>query len=171
MRVRPMDRTVVTLAGSVAHMETQDDAYGSSGVVATARITMDVQVTEKTTAQLYAYRRSAQPVEQGEILPAFTSEMSVTQRLAGDRARVTLRLNDPLRTDRLAFRVADASFTQESRRRTAKPLVSLFASYAMGGAPREDAPVRTRGPARIFCSIAPTHSIRKTQPGTFRTRS
>jgi hypothetical protein len=63
---------------------------------------------------------------------------------------VTLRLNDPLRSDRLAFRIADANLTQESRRHTARPLLSLFASYAVGGVPREDAPVRTEGPARIF---------------------
>ena len=106
--------------------------------------------TGSTTAQLYAHRRSAQAIEQGEILPAFTSELALTQRLAGDRGRVTLRLNDPLRSDRLEFRVADASFTQESRRRTARPLLSLFASYAVGGAPRDDAPARTEGPARIF---------------------
>jgi hypothetical protein len=63
---------------------------------------------------------------------------------------VTLRLTDPLRSDRLEFRIADAAFTQESRRRTARPLLSLFASYAVGGGPREDAPARTEGPARIF---------------------
>jgi outer membrane receptor protein involved in Fe transport len=150
VRARPTDRTVVTLAGSVAHMETTAAAFSSSGVYATARLTVDLRVAENTTAQLYAYRRSAQAIEQGEILPAFTSELALTQRLAGDRGRVTLRLDDPLRGDRLAFRVADATFTQESRRRTARPLLSLFASYAVGGAPREDAPVRTEGPARIF---------------------
>jgi outer membrane receptor protein involved in Fe transport len=150
VRARPTDRTVVTLAGSVAHMETTAAAFSSSGVYATARLTVDLRVAENTTAQLYAYRRSAQAIEQGEILPAFTSELALTQRLAGDRGRVTLRINDPLRTDRLAFRVADATFTQESRRRTARPLLSLFASYAVGGAPRGDAPVRTEGPARIF---------------------
>jgi hypothetical protein len=36
--------TVVTLAGSVAHMETTADAFGSSGVYATARLTVDVRV-------------------------------------------------------------------------------------------------------------------------------
>ena len=150
VRARPTDGTVVTLAGSVAHMETTDDVFGSSGVYATARLTVDLRVAGNTTAQLYAYRRSAQAIEQGEILPAFTSELALTQRLAGDRGRVTLRLNDPLRGDRLEFRIADATFTQESRRRTARPLLSLFASYAVGGAPREDAPVRTEGPARVF---------------------
>jgi hypothetical protein len=150
VRARPTDGTVVTLAGSVAHMETMADVFGSSGVYATARLTIDIRVAENTTAQLYAYRRSAQAIEQGEILPAFTSELALTQRLAGDRARVTLRLNDPLRSDRLDFRIADATFTQESRRRTVRPLLSLFASYAVGGAPREDAPVRTERPARIF---------------------
>ena len=107
-------------------------------------------VAENTTAQLYAYRRSTQAIEQGEILPAFTSELALTQQLANDRGRVTLRINDPLRSDRLEFQIADATFTQQSRRRTARPLLSLFASYAVGGAPREDAPVRTHGPARIF---------------------
>jgi outer membrane receptor protein involved in Fe transport len=150
VRARPTDGTVVTLAGSVAHRETTADALGSSGVYATARLTVDLRVAGNTTAQLYAYRRSAQAVEQGEILPAFTSELALTQRLAGDRGRVTLRLADPLRGDRLEFRVAGAGFTQESRRRTARPLLSLFASYAVGGAPREDAPVRTEDPARIF---------------------
>jgi hypothetical protein len=150
VRARPTDRTVVTLAGSVAHMETKAAAFSRGGVYATARLTVDLRVAENTAAQLYAYRRSAQVIEQGEILPAFTGELALTQRLAGDRGRVTLRLNDPLRSDRLGFRVADATFTQESRRRTARPLLSLFASYAVGGAPREDAPVRPQGPARIF---------------------
>jgi hypothetical protein len=150
VRARPTDRTVVTLAGSVAHIETTGAAFSSGGVYATARLTVDLRVAENTTAQLYAYRRSAQAIEQGEILPAFTSELALTQRLAGDRGRVTLRIIDPLRSDRLEFRVADATFTQESRRRTARPLLSLFASWSVGGAPREDAPVRAEGPARIF---------------------
>jgi outer membrane receptor protein involved in Fe transport len=159
VRARPTDGTVVTLAGSIAHMETVGGltvlrsggrAVSSSGVYATARLTFDLSVAENTTAQLYAYRRSARVIEQGEILPAFTSELALTQQLANDRGRVTLRINDPLRSDRLEFQIADATFTQQSRRRTARPLLSLFASYAVGGAPREDAPVRTHGPARIF---------------------
>jgi hypothetical protein len=150
VRARPADRTVVTLAGSVAHVETTGAAFSSGGVYATARLTVDLRVAENTTVQLYAYRRSAQAIEQGEILPAFTSELALTQRLAGGRGRVTLRVNDPLRSDRLEFRVADATFTHESRRRTARPLLSLFASYAVGGTPRDDAPVRTEEPAGIF---------------------
>jgi outer membrane receptor protein involved in Fe transport len=150
MRVHATQRTVITLAASVADIETMGAAFSSTGVCATARLTVDLRVADNTLAQLYAYRRDAQVVEQGEILPAFTSELALTQRLGGDRGRVTLRLTDPLRSDRLEFRIADATFTQQSRRRTARPLLSLFASYAVGGAPREDEPVRTQGPARIF---------------------
>jgi outer membrane receptor protein involved in Fe transport len=150
VRARPTVGTVVTLAGSIAHMKTSAATFSSSGVYATARLTLDLRVAENTTAQLYAFRRSAQVIDQGEILPAFTSELALTQRLAGDRARMTVRLNDPLRGERLEFRIADATFTQQSRRRTARPLLSLFASYAVGGAPRDDTPVRTQGPARIF---------------------
>ncbi len=150
VRARLADGTVATLVGSVVHVETTAGVSSSSGAYATARLTVDLRVAENTTAQLYAYRRSAQVIEQGEILPAFTSELALTQRLAGTRARVTLRLSDPFRGDRLKFRVAGPTFTQESRRRTARPLLSLFASYAVGGAPREDAPARTEGSARIF---------------------
>ena len=129
---------------------TWSETSGSSGVYATARLTIDVRVAEHTTAQLYAYRRSAQAIEQGEILPAFTSELALTQRFAEDRGRVTLRVNDPFRGDRIEFRIADETFAQASHRRTARPLLSLFASWTVGGAPREDAPVRPEGPARIF---------------------
>jgi hypothetical protein len=150
VRARLTDRNVVTLAGSVAHMETTAAALGSTGVYATVRLTVDHRVGENTTVQLYAYRRSAQAIEQGEILPAFSSELALTQRLARGRGRVTLRLHDPWRSDRLAFRIADPTFSQESRRRTARPLLTLFASYAVGGAPRGDAPLRPEGRPRIF---------------------
>ena len=150
LRARATHHTVLTLAGTVAHAETTADECGSSGFYASARLTVDIRVAENTTAQLYVYRRSAEAIEQGEILPVFTSELALTQQLAGDRGRLTMRLNDPLRSDRLAFRIADAMFTEASRQRTARPLLSLFASYAVGGSPREDAPVRTESPARIF---------------------
>lgn len=150
VRARLADGAVVTLAGSVARIETTGAAFSSSGVNATARLIVDLRVAGNTTAQLYAYRRSAQAIEQGEILPTFTSELALTRRFARDRGRATLRLSDPLRSDRLEFRIAGATFTQESRRRTARPLLSLFASWAVGGVPREDAPGRPEGPARIF---------------------
>src|SRR5690606_25881124 len=102
VRAQVTEGAVVTLAGGIAHFATTSDVFGSSGVYATAQLTVDVRVTGSTTAQLYAYRRSAQTIEQGEILPAFVTELALTQRLAGDRGRVTLRLADPFRRDRLA---------------------------------------------------------------------
>jgi outer membrane receptor protein involved in Fe transport len=150
VRARPTDGAVVTLTGSVAHMKTTGELFSSSGMYVTSRLTLDLQVAARTTAQFYAHRRSALAIEQGEILPAFASDLALTHRLARDRARVTMRLSDPFGSDRLGYRIADASFTQESRRRTARPLLSVFASYAVGGAPREDVPARREGPARIF---------------------
>ena len=150
VRARPTDATVVALTGSVAHSKTIDDQFNSSGTYATLRMTVDVRVAENTTAQLYVYRRTAQAIEQGEILPVFTGEVALTRRLAGDRGRLTLRLADPLRSDRAEFRIADATFTEQRRQRIARPLLSVFASHAVGGAPREDAPVRTERPGQIF---------------------
>ena len=150
VRAQVTDGTVVTLVGSVAHIETTDDVFRNSGIYATARLTVDLHIAANTSAQLYAYRRSAQAIEQGKLLPAFTSELALTQRLTSNRGRVTLRLTDPLRSDRVAFRIADATFTEESRRRTSRPLLSILMAYAVGGEPREDVPVRPEGPVRIF---------------------
>ena len=150
VRAQVTDGTIVTVVGSIAHMETTSDVFKSSGVYATARLTIDLRIAANMTAQVYAYRRSAQAIEQGEVLPAFTSELALTQRLANNRGRVTLRLTDPLRSDRVEFRIADSTFTEESRRRTSRPLLSVFMSYAVGGEPREDAPARTEAPPRIF---------------------
>lgn len=150
LQFRPLDGTAITLAGTLARLESADSAWSARGTLATARLTVETRVTRHTTAQLYAYRRSAQAVEQGVILPTNTLELAMTRQVAGDRGRVTLRVVDPFRSDQLAFRVADAQFAQASSRRVARPLLSLFASYAVGGGPRDGTPQRTEGPARIF---------------------
>ena len=64
--------------------------------------------------------------------------------------RFAVRTGAGTYTLEIGFPGHEPHLTQESRRRTARPLLSLFASHAVGGAPREDAPVRTEGPARIF---------------------
>lgn len=149
-QVRLRNGSVVTLSGSVAHLHASADTIESGGLRATARVAADLRVASRITVHVYLYRRSAQAIEQGEIMPAFTSQFALTQRVAGDRGRVTLRLDDPFRSDRLEYRIASATFTQRSSRRIAQPLVSLFMSWAMRGQPAEDTPRRAEEPVVLF---------------------
>jgi ferric enterobactin receptor len=145
------DGLTLTLAGSAYWMETRGTGYRTDGLYATGRLTLDARLAEHTTAHLYAYRRGAQAIEQGEIRASYTTEAALTHLLgAGDQGRLTLRLSDPLRSDRVAFRIADDTFVQSSSRRISRPLLSLFFSWAVGGTPPEDTPERREGPARIF---------------------
>ena len=138
VRVELSDRVVATVSGSSAFVETAGLRYGSSGLSVTTRALIEVGLTERTTLQAYAYRRGTQAIEQGEILPGTTTELALTHQWGDDaRGRLTLRLSDPFRTSDLAFRVEDEDFTQESRRETHRPLISLFASWAVGGDPIE----------------------------------
>jgi hypothetical protein len=150
-RTRLGGHTTVMFSASVFNMETAGAAYRNEGVYATARANIDVRVTDRTTLQLYAWRRSAQAIEQGEILPTSSTELALTQAIgAADRGRVTLRVADPFESDRLAFRIGDATFTQQSSRRVPRPVATLFVSWAVGGTPRESDRVSTEQPARIF---------------------
>lgn len=130
------DRTTVTLSGSIAHIDTEGLDYANSGVSMSARAHVDLEVTDDGLLQLYAYRRGAQAIEQGEILPAMTTELAFTQRWGDeDQGRFTIRLSDPFRTDELAFRVAERGFAQETWRRVSRPLLSAFVSWAVGADP------------------------------------
>jgi outer membrane cobalamin receptor len=131
-------RVTATLSGSAYRLELEGMDYRNEGVYVTVRGHVDVELGARTALQLYGYRRGSQAIEQGEILPAVTSELALTHRWGAEqRGRVTLRISDPFASDELAFRVADPSFIQESQRRVSRPLASLFVSWAVGGRPRE----------------------------------
>jgi outer membrane receptor protein involved in Fe transport len=150
VRTRIGMHTTATLSGSLYGMSTEGLSYRNDGVYATVRANVDVRVTERTTVQLYAYRRGAQPIEQGEIEPMTTTELAITQTLGmRERGRVTLRLSDPFESDRVAFRISDPTFVQNSSRYVSRPLASLFLSWSVGGSAGAEAPTRER-PPQIF---------------------
>ena len=150
VRTRVGRHTTALLTTSVYHLSTEGMSYRNDGVYATARANIDVRLAARTTLQWYAYRRGAQPIEQGEILPMATTELAITQTLgASESGRLTLRLSDPFASDKVAFRISDPTFVQRSSRHVSRPLVSVFLSWAVGGTPRADAANRER-PPQIF---------------------
>ena len=148
---RISDRVNTMLAPTLFYMAT-DGELESHGWYANLRANLDVQLGESTTAQLYAFRRSAEVIEQGRIYPDFTSDVALVHQFGADRrGALTLRVSDVFNTSKLAFHVADATFVQHSERKVSSRMAALFVSWAVGGE-RQDAPTApetTRRP-RIF---------------------
>jgi outer membrane receptor protein involved in Fe transport len=114
--------------------ELAGNSLESSGMYVNLRANIDVQVTRTTTAQLYGYRRSSQPVEQGEILPTFNSDFALAQRLGREgRGTVTLRVSDPFNSNRLVFHLNDPTFSQHSERRVTSRAAALSFTWSVGG--------------------------------------
>ncbi|HEX6588743.1 MAG TPA: TonB-dependent receptor [Longimicrobiales bacterium] len=132
-RLGLLDGATLTLSGTLAHIETDGLVYANAGLALTTRGQLDIDVGERGTLQLYAYRRGVQAIEQGEILPTTTTELAFTQRFgAEEQGRFTIRLSDPFESNELAFRVAEPGFDQHTRRRVTSPLLSAFFSWSLG---------------------------------------
>lgn len=152
VNTRLHDRVTALLSSNVFYGETVAGALHAEGLYFSARASIDYKVASNTTAQFYAYRRSAQPIEQGEILSAVNSDVAVTHRFGNERrGSLTLRVSDPFNTNELAFHLADPTFTQHSERKVTSRMLSVFLSWSLGGAPAaEDARRTEEPPPRIF---------------------
>lgn len=147
---RVHERVTAIFSSNLFYSVTEGQSLRADGLYFNLRGSLDVKMSANTTAQLYAYRRSAQPIEQGEILPAVNSELAVTRRFGADRrGSLTLRVSDPFDSNKLAFHLDDATFSQHSERKITSRMMSVFLSWALGGArteeqnrPAEEPPVR-----------------------------
>ena len=139
------------LGTNLFYGETQGEGVRSHGWYFNLRASLDIEVAPHMSLQLSGYRRSAQPIEQGEILPVVNSQVALTRRLGANRGLVTLRLSDPFDTNRLAFRIGDRTFSQDSERKVTSRMVTLFLSWGMGGEVRHEEQEPHEQPApRIF---------------------
>ena len=103
-----------------------------SGVFFHVRGSLEVQLAPQTSAQLYAYRRSAQTIEQGELDAVWNSDVAVTQRVGHEgRGALTLRLSDPFNSQRTAFRIGDQTFVQQSQRKVTSRMLSLSLAWSL----------------------------------------
>ena len=132
---RPHERVQAMLSSNVFYAESRAADIRSHGFYYHLRASVDVTVAPRTTLQLYGHRRSAQPIEQGEMLPTFNSDVALTRRWgAEDQGALTVRVSDPFDSNRLAFHLTDAAFAQHSERKITSRMLSVFISWTIGGA-------------------------------------
>jgi ferric enterobactin receptor len=151
VKVALRDGVDLMVSSRLAYMQIRDQT-DRAGLNLTLRGTLDLRLAANTSAQLYAYRYGAQAIAQGEVLPGGRSAVSLTHRFGADgRARLTLRVNDPVGANRLAFHMADATFQQHSVRTVSSRMIALSFNWATAPSATDTDPVeREEKQPRIF---------------------
>jgi hypothetical protein len=145
------DHISAMISTNVFYGSTRGAAIAADGIYADMRANVDVQIAPTTTLQLYAYRRSAQPIEQGMMEGVWNSDVAIVHRFGVDqRGTLALRLSDPFDTDLIAFEVGDPAFSQRSTRKVTTRMVSFSLSWAVGNGSGEVLEKKPEKPPRIF---------------------
>lgn len=107
------------------------DAFGWN-----ARASLTYKVNPRLDVQLFQMYRAPLEVEQGRISAFNITNLSVRQKLLGDKASLTVRLNDPFNTMRFQLESEDADHFQTTRRRFDSRGLFVSFNYTFGQAPR-----------------------------------
>jgi outer membrane receptor protein involved in Fe transport len=94
---------------------------------------------------MYMYR-APMNVEQGRVSAFTMTNVSLRQKLRGDRSSVTLRVMDPFNTMGFNVRTSDGRFLQETDRRFGTRAVFLGFNYNFGRPPRIRQPQQPQQP-------------------------
>lgn len=101
-----------------------------------ARANGSYKLTKQLDAQGNFFYRAPMNTEQGRIRAMSMLGLALRQKLYGDKASLTLRVQDPFNTMRFGFNQADSRVVQESLRRFGARGVFASFNYNFGQAPR-----------------------------------
>ncbi|HEX2190635.1 MAG TPA: TonB-dependent receptor [Longimicrobiaceae bacterium] len=111
-------------------------ALNTDAFVWSARVNANVKVSPTLDAQAMFMYRAPMDVEQGRIAAFSMSNLSLRQKLRGDKASIGLRVMDPFNTMRFNLRTSDGRFFQETERSFGARAVFLTFNYNFGRPPR-----------------------------------
>jgi ferric enterobactin receptor len=120
----------VTDAGSAG------DSYSSDGFGWSARVSGNVTVTPRLDLQAFVMYRAPMDVEQGRIGAMTFSNISLRQKVMGDKGSVSLRVMDPLNRMGFSSRTTDPLYLQLNERQFNGRAAYLTFSYNFGQQPR-----------------------------------
>ncbi|HET6231496.1 MAG TPA: TonB-dependent receptor [Longimicrobiaceae bacterium] len=127
---------------SVFHIDTDGSNAGVStqATAWSARVNANVKVNPRLDAQAFYMYRAPMNVEGGRVSAFSLVNLSLRQKVMGEKGSVSLRLADPFNT--LHFRVVtgDARYQQDSRRSMGMRAAYVTFQYAFGHPPRVRAP-------------------------------
>jgi outer membrane receptor protein involved in Fe transport len=129
----------VTNAGSLG------DNFNSDGIGWSARVSGNWAVTPRLDLQGFIMYRAPMDVEQGRIGSTVFSNLSLRQKVMGDKGSVALRIMDPLNRMGFSSQTNDPLYYQLNERQFNGRAAYLTFSYNFGQAPR----LRNRPPTEV----------------------
>ncbi|HST58466.1 MAG TPA: outer membrane beta-barrel family protein, partial [Longimicrobium sp.] len=120
----------VTDAGSLG------DSFNSDGIGWSARVNGNVTITPRLDAQAFVMYRAPMDVEQGRIGAMTFSNVSLRQKVMGDKGSISLRVMDPFNRMGFSSRTNDPMYLQLNERRFNGRAAYLTFSYNFGQQPR-----------------------------------
>ncbi|HEU4561897.1 MAG TPA: TonB-dependent receptor [Longimicrobium sp.] len=107
------------------------NAFGWSG-----RVNGTLNVTPNTAVTAVYFYRAPMPIERGRFEAFHSANVSVRQKLQGDKATVTLRLSDPFNQQRFRVTAGDDNVIQLTERTFTSRALHVTFQYNFGRAPR-----------------------------------
>lgn len=113
-----------------------ESTLASEAVAWSGRVNATSQLTKTFSLQGSYFYRAPMNIERGRFAAMHNASFSIRQKLMGDAASVTLRLQDPFNTAGFRIRAGDDNVVQVSERNFGVRAAFLTFQYTFGQAPR-----------------------------------
>ena len=111
-------------------------AVGSSAVTWSGRVNGSTEITKTLIFQGSYFYRAPMKIEKGRFEQTHMANLSLRKKLDGDKATVTLRVNDPFNTGAFRVRAGDDNVVQITERNFNSRMMWLAFQYNYGRPPR-----------------------------------
>ena len=113
-----------------------ESSLSSGGVSWQGRVSGTLNLSPRTAVTGQYFYRGATPIERGKFYAMGFANVSVRQKLYGEKASLTLRVSDPFDTQRFRVRAGDDNVIQFTERQFNARAVHLTFQYNFGRPPR-----------------------------------
>jgi outer membrane receptor protein involved in Fe transport len=113
-----------------------ESSLGSDAVTWSARVNGTFNLTPRTSLQAMFFYRAPMDIERGRFASSSNGNVSLRQKLMGEKASMTVRLSDPFNTNRFRVEAGDDNIIQLTERTFNSRAVHVTFQYNFGQAPR-----------------------------------
>jgi outer membrane receptor protein involved in Fe transport len=113
-----------------------ESSLSSNAVTWSARLNGTLNLSPRTAVTASYFYRAPVPIEGGRFDSFAFANLSVRQKLYGEKMNVTLRLSDPFNTQRFRVRAGDDNVIQLTERSSNSRALHLTVQSTLGRAPR-----------------------------------
>jgi outer membrane receptor protein involved in Fe transport len=123
-----------------------ESSLSSNAVSWQGRVSGTYNVSPRTAFTAQFFYRAATPIERGRFASSLNANLSVRQKVYGEKASLTLRVSDPFRTNRFRVEAGDDHLIQLTDRSFNSRAVHLTFQYNFGRPPRLRQPTQDAQP-------------------------